>query len=368
MVYVLGRRIGMTTVSEWIRVLRYWIANYGLLLIAQVSSAAAGLIFVNLLSVEQFALFAVCTALLQAIVAQSDLGTLAAVGYFYREHPSWDSFTKNCLPSITRLRITFFFLAGIVLTIFFIFSQAAKSVIGMRIVELLCLTIVSAWFGMITALQVVVLRVRGDVTASIGIELVAGFARLALAAVAVGLQLMSAEAALWTALISAILSFLVGRLSIREIPLALPGKRISHEQTKVLRYVLPLIPGSLYYTLQPSILVWLSMIYGNTQQIAEVGAISRIGQIISFLGVGLSLFVLPHMADLRDEKAFRRSYVFIWLILLSLASVVLHDTLTRLDFVIAWTKLREPRQRIGFGYSIVPSECWGQLCSHDRPD
>jgi len=57
--------------------------------------------------------------------------------------------------------------------------------------------------------------------------------------------------------------------------------------------------------------------------VAEVGAISRIGQIISFLGFGLSLFVLPHLASLREGRAFSRSDVIIWFILCGVASVAL---------------------------------------------
>jgi O-antigen/teichoic acid export membrane protein len=114
----------------------------------------------------------------------------------------------------------------------------------------------------------------------------------------------------------------MGRLYVPEIPLGLPRKYNKNEQRKLFWYVLPLIPGFLYYALQPSILIWLSAIAGDTQQVAEVGAISRIGQIIALLGFGLNLFALPHLANLRDERAFRRSYVFIWLILFAVAFTV----------------------------------------------
>ena len=305
----------MKSMSEWIVLLRGGLESYGLALLAQLLTAGAGLVFVNLLTKDDFALFAVFTALLQAFTAQSDLGTLGAVGYFYREHSSWNNFKTIALPAIARIRVQFFLLAGIVLIILFVNSHTAQSATAIRTAELLCLTVGIASLAMVSALQTVVLRVRGYVNAALRIDAAAAFVRFALAVGMVGFRLMSAEAALITTLLSTIVSFLMGRSYVPEIPLGLPRQKNKDEQHKVFKYVLPLIPGSIYYSLQPSILIWLSAIFGNSQRVAEVGAISRIGQIIAFFGFGLNFFIFPHLAALRDERAFGRSYVQIWLIL-----------------------------------------------------
>src|SRR5262249_11354359 len=80
--------------------------------------------------------------------------------------------------------------------------------------------------------------------------------------------------------------------------------------------------------LQPSILIWLAAIFGNTHRIAEVGAISRIGQLIALVGFGLELFVVPYLASLREERAFRRSYTGIWFVLCTIGSVVFVAAMT----------------------------------------
>jgi O-antigen/teichoic acid export membrane protein len=312
----------MSWSSTGISLLRRGTVGYGLVVVAQVSSAVAGLLFVNFLSKEEFALFAVCTALLQAIVAQSDLGTLAAVGYFYREHPNWNSFRKISLPAIASVRFKFFVFAGMILPLLFVMSDASKGIPVIKVLELLALTLGAAWFGMANGFQSLALRVRGDVNTSIFLDIAGGFTRLALAAGIIVVQLLNTETALLTTLLSLMLSFTIGRFCVPGISLGISPQGQKNEQKKVFRYVLPLIPGSLYYTLQPSILIWLSMVYGSTNQVAEVGAIGRVGQIISFLGFGLTLFVLPHLASLRDDKAFKRSYASIWLILVSVAAIV----------------------------------------------
>src|SRR5262249_33467890 len=325
----------MTNILGWVLLLRGAILIYGFGLLAQLLSAATGLVFVNLLPKDEFAVFAVFTALLQTFVAQSDLGTSGAVGYFYREHSSWDSFKTMALPAIARMRLQFFIVAGIILTILFLNSPAIQVVTAIRTSELLFLALGTACFGMVAGLQATVLNVRGYASTSVRIDAAASSARLALAFGMVVFNFVSAEGAIIASLASTIFSFLIGRSYVPEIPLGLPRKYNNNEQRRLFRYVLPLIPGFLYYALQPSILIWLSAIFGNTQQVAEVGAISRIGQIIALLGFGLNFFALPHLANLRDERAFRRSYVFIWLILSGLAfTVFVGVTLLRRDFVL----------------------------------
>jgi O-antigen/teichoic acid export membrane protein len=297
--------------------------SYVLAAVGQLLSASAGLLFVNLLTKEDFALFAICTALQQTIVAQSDLGTLAAVGFFYREHPNWESFRQAILPAIANIRLKFFILAGAFLTVIFLLSDVTHGVTGTRILELLCIIFITSWFGIVNSLQVVALRVHGDVNISVAIEAAAGFARLMLAGLMVWFQLLSAEAALLTGLLSSIASFAVGRIYLPQVPLGLQRGHYKREEYKVFRYALPLIPGSLYYTFQPSILIWLSTIYGGSERVADVGAISRIGQIINFIGFGLNFFVLPHLASTRGEAAFKRSYMVIWAIIWSVAGIVL---------------------------------------------
>lgn len=325
----------MTNISGWVLLLRGAILTYGFALLAQLLSAATGLVFVNLLPKDEFAVFAVFTALLQAFVAQSDLGTSGAVGYSYREHSSWDSFKTMALPAIARMRLQFFIVGGVVLIILFVNSPATQVVTVIRTSELLFLALGTACFGMVNGLQATVLGVRGHASTSVRIDAAASLVRLALAIGMVVFHFVSAEAALIATLISTVFSFLIGRLYVPEIPLGLPRKYNKNEQRRLFWYVLPLIPGFLYSTLQPSILIWLSAIFGNTERVAEIGAISRIGQIIAFLGFGLNLFALPHLASLRDERAFRRSYVFISLILSGLASVVFVGvTLLRSDILL----------------------------------
>src|SRR5262245_42861228 len=211
----------MTNISGRVLLLRGAIFTYGVALLAQLLNAATGLVFVNLLPKDEFAVFAVFTALLQAFVAQSDLGTSGAVGYFYREHSSWNSFKTMALPAIVRMRLQFFIVGGIVLIILFVNSPATQVVTAIRTSELLGLALGTACFGMVTGLQAIVLIVRGHANTSVRIDAAASLVKLALAVGMVVFHFVSAEAALIASLASTICSFLIGRLYVPEIPLGL---------------------------------------------------------------------------------------------------------------------------------------------------
>ena len=306
----------------WIELLRRGGITYGFAFFGQLLTAGAGLLLVNVLAKEEFALFAVFTALLQAFVAQSDFGTSGAVGYFYRETSTWDGFKRIVLRAIARVRLQCFLLGGIVVLIFFLISPAIRGITALRTVDLLSLTLATACFAMVSSLQNIVLGVRGDVNIALRIDVAAALVRLALVGLMFMVNWLSAEAALMTTMLSTLVAFLLGRLQVPEVPLGFPREYDKNEQRKVFRYVLPLVPGFLYYSLQPSILIWISAIFGNVERVAEIGAISRIGQMIAFLGFGLNLLALPYLVSLRDEMKFRHSYVFIWIILLSISLVI----------------------------------------------
>src|SRR4051794_37529384 len=108
---------------SWVTLIRGGVITYVLAVLAQLLSATTGLLLVNLLPKNEFALFAVFTALQQALSAQSDLGTLGAVGYFYRENLSWNAFKTITLPAIVRLRLHFFVCGAILLVALFLYSN-----------------------------------------------------------------------------------------------------------------------------------------------------------------------------------------------------------------------------------------------------
>lgn len=75
-----------------------------------------------------------------------------------------------------------------------------------------------------------------------------------------------------------------------------PAQTQADCNAEMLRYLSPFIPGVVFMALQGQILVGIIAFFGSTQNIAEVSALGRIGQIFLILGAFNSVFVEPYIA------------------------------------------------------------------------
>jgi O-antigen/teichoic acid export membrane protein len=67
-------------------------------------------------------------------------------------------------------------------------------------------------------------------------------------------------------------------------------------------------PNGVFYCLQGQLTVWLISFFGNTQNIAEVGALGRLGMIFAIINAVMSSIVLPGFARLHSPALLRRRY------------------------------------------------------------
>ncbi len=87
-----------------------------------------------------------------------------------------------------------------------------------------------------------------------------------------------------------------------------PVESVPKANAEMLRYLSPLIPGVAFLALQGQILVGISSIFGATQNIAEVSALGRIGQLFLILGAFNSVFIEPYIAHVSAELLPRRYF------------------------------------------------------------
>lgn len=76
---------------------------------------------------------------------------------------------------------------------------------------------------------------------------------------------------------------------------------------KMLQYTAPLLPGIVFLALQSQISMALITIFGSVQNIAEVAALGRLGQLFGIMAAFNAVLIGPYFAQL-TEKNFRRRY------------------------------------------------------------
>jgi hypothetical protein len=84
------------------------------------------------------------------------------------------------------------------------------------------------------------------------------------------------------------------------------------ERQQLVDLVLPSLPNALFGAFQGQIMIFISAMLGNTQQIAAVGALGRLARLVSFLSAANPMIVGPAFAKM-GEAAFWRRVPFILL-------------------------------------------------------
>jgi hypothetical protein len=108
-----------------------------------------------------------------------------------------------------------------------------------------------------------------------------------------------------------------------EEKLSTTNKTIERE---VIAFVRPLIPGVVYYLIQGQIVILILTWLGKVETIAEVGALSRLGQLFVVLSSLNGFFIQPHFSRIADAELFRRRLALLIAVFAIFAAFVMWTT------------------------------------------
>jgi O-antigen/teichoic acid export membrane protein len=78
-----------------------------------------------------------------------------------------------------------------------------------------------------------------------------------------------------------------------------PDKEIRIE---ILALVKRIMPTSIYYCISGQITIWLISVFGNTNSIAQLGALGRLNMLLSLFSVIITTLIIPRFAKLESNK------------------------------------------------------------------
>jgi hypothetical protein len=89
-----------------------------------------------------------------------------------------------------------------------------------------------------------------------------------------------------------------------------------------LKIVKRVLPGSIYYVFSGQLTIWLISIFGSTAAVAHMGALGRLGMMLSLFTVLFSTLILPRFARLPEKASLLlkrflqlQAGLFVWAIL-----------------------------------------------------
>ncbi|PYO57707.1 MAG: hypothetical protein DMD83_07790, partial [Candidatus Rokuibacteriota bacterium] len=332
----------------------------------QLAGIAAGLLFVNLMSTREYALYALASAAMTLLGLLCDLGITNSLLYFRREASirgvSFDAYLRGAM-WLRRLLLAVaapLFLgvfaglalsnglgavatcAGALIIIAGAWFQitAAIHLVTLRLAgrygasyraELVgaaarlagaLIIIAGAWFQITAAIHLVTLRLAGRYGASYRAELVGAAARLAGAAVMAVTSMVYAVPALVAGALGSLLTARAaasrtGPGDARHVVVdPRPARR------EIVRYLVPTLPSAIYFSFQSPLLAFLSAMFGDARNIAEVGALGRLGLIVGLLTGLIPGVIIPRLAGVLDERLYGRRYAQ-YLMLLGVSGLTL---------------------------------------------
>jgi membrane-associated HD superfamily phosphohydrolase len=89
-------------------------------------------------------------------------------------------------------------------------------------------------------------------------------------------------------------------------------------------FIKKISPGAIYYCLSGQITLWLISFFGNTQSIAEVGALSRLSMILGLVTTVFAILIVPKFARTQNNKLVllkRSGVIFLILSLLCICLI-----------------------------------------------
>ena len=152
-------------------------------------------------------------------------------------------------------------------------------------------------------------------------NLIVGFTRLILIGISYT-NVLNAAIAVWISTIASGLNYWLLKKSTQKLfdPQAPPNQEYTEELTKIFKYR---FPGTLFFAIKGQISVWIITVFGSNENIAEVGALSRLEVLFSIFLSVVQNMIVPSLSRCQSISIFRKRYAILMFVSLSISSILL---------------------------------------------
>jgi O-antigen/teichoic acid export membrane protein len=304
---------------RWAGILSAFFTAQGLV---QLAGIASGILLVRTLPVRELALYTLALSVVTFFTFLSDLGSTGSLNHFFHRAAQEGEEFPPYLAAVLSLRRLGFLLGAAAVAVAFPYAAAAKGYGGAEIALTLAAILGTVWFQIGAAVRILALRLADRYGASYRAEVGGAALRLLLTMAMVAGALLRAWIGVLASMIgTAATTLLAGRGGAPQP--ARSSADLRPYRRRVLRYLLPTLPSALYFSVQSPLIVWLAATFGDTRNIAEVGALTRLGLVVGLFSSLSGVVFLPRLARTTGERAWRARYFLFGGALLGIALALL---------------------------------------------
>ncbi len=304
--------------------LRAWIETLSHFAIGQVASQviqfAGGFLLLRWMSYESYAQFGLAMGFQQVLGQLVDLGfsgsIIALVGDRVRDR----AVVGNYVQAAWALRIRMMLILGPISALAFAWFARVHGWALSSSVALFLSIVAGLYYQGMASTYGPVLLMQSAMRQAFAPPVLLNGVRLFIAWILHLASALSAAALCW---LSVIVSFLTGRAYAKSARphLVIPAHVDPAITREFWRYLAPLLPGLIFYAVQGQVQVFLISMFGKSQQLAEVAALGRIGQLYLFLSAFNGAVLIPYIARV-PTKFIGSRYLFVVTIATAIAAAI----------------------------------------------
>lgn len=302
---------------RWSKIFAGFFVGQGLV---QLLGAVAGFCLLRWMSVEDYAMFTLAFGVQSLFVNVVDPGFSTAITPLAGSRSSDPAVVGRYMAAALSLRKRFFLLGATGATLMLVFSGQKHGWSNLATAGLSISVIVTLWTlgtfnvsanALVATQKVGTLHQVQNIAAVIRLG---GYGLGHLAGVIGGVVVMA-----WNVIVIIISGRMMARKAKQSESILL--NETAAARREMWRFVMPLIPLTVYSTFQGQISVFIISIFGNTDALAATGALSRLNQLFAPATYLIGWVVAPYFSRLSQSIVFRR-YLQIMGVALSLIIVV----------------------------------------------
>lgn len=266
----------------------------------------SGFLIIHMLSTHEYALYTLAYTMLGTLVALADGGITA--GVLAHGAKAWQDKGAMGETVATGLQLRRkFSMVSLAVSMPVLFVLLVKHGAAWQFAVLILLALVPAFLaGLTEDILEVPVRLNQDITALQKNLIAVNVLRFVLLASTIFMLPFAAMAILANGIPRIWANYRLRKIAFKFTDFSKPPN--AEIRRGILAMVKRTLPGAIYYCLSSQLSVWLISIYGDTEAIAQIGALGRLAAILTVVGGIFSTLIVPRFARLpeRSDVLFKR--------------------------------------------------------------
>jgi len=294
-------------------------------IVVQALSLVSGILLVRTLDQQQYAYFTIANTMQSTMNLLADTGismSLSAIGgKVWQDRYRFGQLINTAMQLRYYLAATSISIVTPIL-IWMLIRNGASLTYAVLITFVVLLGLL---FQLTTDVLLVIPRLHSQINKIQNLDLFSSLTRLTLLGISYIIYLNSVVAIGISSIIIVMQRIMLGRWAKEKID---SQASINQEYKKsILVIIKHQAPNAIYYCLQGQLILYLITLFGDTNNIAEIGALGRLGIVFSLITAVMSNIVLPSISRCQSASLLRKYYLQLLSILFIIAGLMISCTL-----------------------------------------